>query len=100
MASSLGAIAARRATSNLTRLSSSPHAPSSLIQRRTFSASADGHHGPQRINIWQDPMSPSKWKEEQFVLVSLFGWGLLFTGAYKFFTRGKKNDDKKLVEAS
>jgi hypothetical protein len=22
------------------------------------------HHGPPRINCWQDPMSPSKWKEE------------------------------------
>lgn len=22
------------------------------------------HHGPPRINFWQDPMSPSKWKEE------------------------------------
>lgn len=25
----------------------------------------------------------------QFVIVSLSGWGLLFFGVYKFFTRGK-----------
>lgn len=22
------------------------------------------HHGPPKVNLWQDPMSPSKWKEE------------------------------------
>lgn len=22
------------------------------------------HHGPPKVNFWQDPMSPSKWKEE------------------------------------
>lgn len=27
------------------------------------------HHGPPKVNFWQDPMSPSKWKEEH---VSLF----------------------------
>ena len=27
------------------------------------------HHGPPRVNVWQDPMSPSKWKEEHVSLV-------------------------------
>lgn len=27
----------------------------------------------------------------QFVIVSLTGWGLLFTAGYKFFTGGKKS---------
>lgn len=27
------------------------------------------HHGPPKVNCWQDPMNPSKWKEEH---VSLF----------------------------
>ena len=22
------------------------------------------HHGPPKVNFWQDPLSPSKWKEE------------------------------------
>ncbi|KAK4743402.1 hypothetical protein SAY87_001403 [Trapa incisa] len=50
------------------------------------------HHGQPKVNCWQDPMSPSKWKEEHFVIVSLSGWGLLIFGGYKFFTGGK---DKK-----
>ncbi|KAI8572388.1 hypothetical protein RHMOL_Rhmol01G0194700 [Rhododendron molle] len=35
-----------------------------------------------------------------FVFVSLSGWGLLFFGGYKFFTRGKKNkEERKRVTA-
>ncbi|KAK4793690.1 hypothetical protein SAY86_024125 [Trapa natans] len=34
-----------------------------LIQRRGLAGAAD-HHGPPRVNFWEDPMSPSKWKEE------------------------------------
>ena len=30
----------------------------------------------------------------QFVIVSLSGWGLLFFGGYKFFTRGKKDKEE------
>lgn len=30
----------------------------------------------------------------QFVLISLSGWGLVFYGGYKFFTRGKKNKEE------
>ncbi|KAB5530157.1 hypothetical protein DKX38_020238 [Salix brachista] len=58
------------------------------------------HHGPLRINCWQDPMSPSIWKEEHFVIVSLSGWGLMFYGGYKFFTRGKGKGEEKAVEAA
>ncbi|KAK8969107.1 hypothetical protein KSP40_PGU013585 [Platanthera guangdongensis] len=47
------------ATSALFR--SSP--ASKLVPRRGFSAGAD-HHGPQKVNIWDDPLSPSKWKDE------------------------------------
>ncbi|XP_015880769.3 uncharacterized protein LOC107416754 [Ziziphus jujuba] len=70
-----------------------------LIQRRGLAGSAD-HHGPPRVNFWQDPLSPSKWKEEHFVIVSLSGWGLLFFGGYKLATRGKGKKEEKLVEAS
>ncbi|MCD7458801.1 hypothetical protein HAX54_039267 [Datura stramonium] len=34
-----------------------------LIQRRGLAGGGD-HHGPPKVNFWQDPMSPSKWKEE------------------------------------
>ncbi|MBA0781977.1 hypothetical protein Gotri_002856 [Gossypium trilobum] len=37
------------------------------------------HHGPPKVNFWQDPMSPSKWKEEHVslgcaVCYRLFNW--------------------------
>ena len=75
---------------------SSPAQSATLVQRRCLSGAAD-HHGPPKVACWKDPMSPSKWKEEHFVIVSLSGWGLLIFGAYKFFTGGKK---EKVVEAS
>ncbi|GMY32420.1 Aerobic glycerol-3-phosphate dehydrogenase [Fagus crenata] len=86
---SIAALAARQAAT-LTRLSSpKTSAPAAhLIQRRGLAGAAD-HHGPPRVNVWQDPMSPSKWKEEHFVIVSLTGWGLLIFSGYKFFTGGK-----------
>ncbi|KAI6672902.1 hypothetical protein NL676_000808 [Syzygium grande] len=56
---------------------------------------------PPRVNVWQDPLSPSKWKEEHFVIVSLSGWGLLIYGGYKLFGGGKKDKkEEKLVEAA
>ncbi|KAK8698636.1 hypothetical protein V6N13_114747 [Hibiscus sabdariffa] len=69
-----------------------PSQPASLIPRRGLAGAAD-HHGPPKVNCWQDPMSPSKWKEEHFVIVSLSGWGLLFYSGYKFFTKGKKEEN-------
>ncbi|KAI8558621.1 hypothetical protein RHMOL_Rhmol04G0110200 [Rhododendron molle] len=119
MASSLVARAARQAAT-VARLSSSPSAAraTSLVQRRGLAGAAGtspplsspdldatvnrctDHHGPPKVNVWQDPLSPSKWKEEHFVIVSLSGWGLLFFGGYKFFTGGKKNKEEKLVEAA
>ncbi|KAL2331480.1 hypothetical protein Fmac_019061 [Flemingia macrophylla] len=88
-------VAARRATT-MARLPS-PTTPS-LLHRRGLAAAAD-HHGPPKVNCWQDPMSPSKWKEEHFVIVSLSGWGLLFYGGYKLFTGGK-DKNKETVGAS
>ncbi|KAF6163255.1 hypothetical protein GIB67_025119 [Kingdonia uniflora] len=71
-----------------------------LIQRRGLSGGGD-HHGPPKVNIWEDPLSPSKWKEEHFVIASLTGWGLLIYGSYKFFTGGKKDTkEEKVIEAS
>ncbi|KAJ8764698.1 hypothetical protein K2173_007787 [Erythroxylum novogranatense] len=87
-------VAARRAA-NLSRFSSpklaSHHQAASLIHRRGLAGGGD-HHGPPKVNIWEDPMNPAKWKEEHFVIVSLTGWGLVIFGGYKFFTRGKKEE--------
>lgn len=89
-------VVARRAAT-MARLPSPPTA--SLLHRRGLAGAAD-HHGPPKVNFWQDPLSPSKWKEEHFVIVSLTGWGVLIYGGYKFFTRGKgKNEEKVEVEA-
>ncbi|KAF7823040.1 uncharacterized protein G2W53_021184 [Senna tora] len=93
----LAAAAARQAAS-MSRLSSprTPIQAANLIHRRGLAGAAD-HHGPPKVNCWKDPMSPSKWKEEHFVIVSLSGWGLLFYGGYKFFTggKGKKEEDSE-----
>ncbi|KAL8196643.1 hypothetical protein R6Q57_012870 [Mikania cordata] len=82
-------MAARQAAS-LLRLSSSRSA--SLIQRRGLAGAAD-HHGSPKVDFWKDPYSPSKWKEEHFVIISLSGWGLLIFGGYKAFSGGKKKDE-------
>ncbi|KAG6738044.1 hypothetical protein POTOM_059583 [Populus tomentosa] len=65
----LAAAAGRQAVS-LSRISSpkTPAQAAALIHRRGLAGAAD-HHGPQRINCWQDPMSPSKWKEEHFLVL-------------------------------
>ncbi|KAL1299437.1 hypothetical protein AAHE18_18G110500 [Arachis hypogaea] len=87
--------AAARQASNMTRLSSiKPH---SLLHRRGMAGGGDPH-GPPKVNIWEDPTSPSRWKEEHFVLVSLAGWGAFIYGTYKFFTRGKGNKEEKSGE--
>ncbi|KAL6287511.1 hypothetical protein ACE6H2_011901 [Prunus campanulata] len=96
----LAAAAARQfATSSRISSARTSSQASNLIQRRGLAGAAD-HHGPSRVNVWQDPLSPSKWKEEHFVIVSLSGWGLFIFGAYKFFTGGKGKKEEKLAEAS
>ncbi|XP_039002701.1 uncharacterized protein LOC120129197 [Hibiscus syriacus] len=71
----LTAIAARRAAT-LAR-TPVPSQAASLIPHRGLAGATD-HHGPPKVNFWQDPMNPAQWKEEHFVIVSLTGWGLLF----------------------
>ncbi|KEH38810.1 hypothetical protein MTR_2g080270 [Medicago truncatula] len=53
--------AVARQSMNIGRLSSPKSA--SLVHRRGMAGSADPH-GTPKVNIWQDPLSPSKWKEE------------------------------------
>ncbi|KAK9089419.1 hypothetical protein Scep_028501 [Stephania cephalantha] len=99
----MAAWAAARQAATLARLSSQPSSAAQaakLIPRRGLAAGAD-HGGPAKVDCWKDPMSPSKWKEEHFVIVSLSGWGLLFYGGYKLFTGGKKESkEKKVAEAA
>ncbi|CAA0808484.1 Unknown protein [Striga hermonthica] len=64
-------MAAARGAAILTRLSAPRSAVSSaqasaLVQRRGLAGGGD-HHGPPKVNIWEDPLSPSKWKEEHKV---------------------------------
>ncbi|RVX08607.1 hypothetical protein CK203_014089 [Vitis vinifera] len=70
--------AAARQAAIMTRLSSAKPSPQSanLIQRRGLAGAAD-HHGPPRVNVWEDPMSPSKWKEEHVSLIVLENSNLL-----------------------
>ncbi|KAK4796794.1 hypothetical protein SAY86_029120 [Trapa natans] len=97
MASTLATAAARRlAALSSPRMSGQV---GNLSQRRGLAGAAE-HHGSPKVNCWQDPMSPSKWKEEHFVIISLSGWGLLIFGGYKFFTSGKGKKEEKLVKAS
>ncbi|KAL5730066.1 hypothetical protein ACHQM5_002938 [Ranunculus cassubicifolius] len=99
MAAWAAAVAARQTASSLTRIAS-PVQASKLIQRRGLSGGGD-HHGPPKVDFWKDPMSPSKWKEEHFVIISLTGWGCLLYSGYKFFTKGKgdKLEEKPAVAA-
>nr|ACG30863.1 hypothetical protein [Zea mays]ACG31954.1 hypothetical protein [Zea mays] len=77
-------VAAAASSSSLS--SASPLAR--LISRRGLAGAADGH-GSAKVPLWKDPLSPSKWKEEHFVLASLSMWGVIFYGGYKLFS-GKK----------
>uniref|UniRef100_J3LQH0 Uncharacterized protein n=1 Tax=Oryza brachyantha TaxID=4533 RepID=J3LQH0_ORYBR len=49
------------------------------------------HHGPAKVNLWQDPLNPGNWKEEHFVLASLAMWGGVIYGVSRLFS-GKKKD--------
>ncbi|THU50357.1 hypothetical protein C4D60_Mb06t19360 [Musa balbisiana] len=86
------------AASSFSSRSSSVAPAARLVPRRGLAGGGD-HHGPPKVNCWEDPLSPSKWKEEHFVLVSLSSWGLIFYGAYKAFG-GKKNNKEEVGEKS
>jgi len=92
MASRLVAAAAAASSSS----SSSPLAR--LVSRRRLAGAADGH-GSDKVPMWKDPLSPSKWKEEHFVLASLSMWGGLIYGGYKFFAGGKKEEKPEAAPA-
>uniref|UniRef100_A0A803N1J9 Uncharacterized protein n=1 Tax=Chenopodium quinoa TaxID=63459 RepID=A0A803N1J9_CHEQI len=92
-------VAAARQAASITRISSSQQPLPRLVQRRGLAGAAD-HHGPAKVNCWQEPRNPANWKEEHFVIVSLTGWGLLIFGSYKFFTKGKGKTEEVAAAAS
>ncbi|KAL6314691.1 hypothetical protein AAG906_027038 [Vitis piasezkii] len=71
--------AVARQAGNLTRLSSPAPLATSLIHRRGLASGGD-HHGPPKVNFWQDPLSPSKWKEEHVSLFTCFD--VLYLSSY------------------
>eukprot|EP00244_Chara_vulgaris_P011980 TRINITY_DN611_c0_g2_i1.p3 TRINITY_DN611_c0_g2~~TRINITY_DN611_c0_g2_i1.p3 ORF type:complete len:100 (+),score=11.87 TRINITY_DN611_c0_g2_i1:373-672(+) len=65
------------------------------VRTRGFSAASEaGHHGSSKVNFWEQPSNPGNWKEEQFVILSLTGWGLLIYGGYKAATGGSSSSSK------
>ncbi|XP_074568819.1 uncharacterized protein LOC141825331 [Curcuma longa] len=85
------------AASSLSR-SSSANSAARFVPRRGLASGGD-HHGPPKINFWEDPLSPSKWKEEHIVILSLSGWGLIIYGGYKAFS-GNNENKAEAVEKS
>ncbi|CAN1239113.1 hypothetical protein LINGRAPRIM_LOCUS2270 [Linum grandiflorum] len=67
--------------------------PSKHHQRRGIAAGPDHHH---KVNFWEDPFTPSKWKPEHFVIVSMTGSGLLIYGGYKYFVQGDTNNNNEV----
>ncbi|XP_042410884.1 uncharacterized protein LOC122004811 [Zingiber officinale] len=67
-----------------------------LVPRRGLAGGGD-HHGPPKVNFWEDPLSPAKWKEEHMVIICLSGWGLLIYSGYKAFS-GKKESKQEVGE--
>ncbi|KMZ63336.1 hypothetical protein ZOSMA_415G00100 [Zostera marina] len=100
MAAARAALARAKSFSSSISSLTSPVKPAQLISRRGLSGGGGDPHGPPKINCWSDPMSPSQWKEEHFVIVSLTGWGLVFYGAYKGFTGGKKEKKEEVLAGS
>ncbi|XP_048441575.1 uncharacterized protein LOC103927401 isoform X3 [Pyrus x bretschneideri] len=92
---------ASRSAANMARVSppksASTAQTNSLVHRRGFATGGD-RHGPGKVSFWEDPMHPSKWKEEQFLLVSLAGLGTVIYGGYKFFTKGKEDIKEECLD--
>ncbi|GBG84397.1 hypothetical protein CBR_g38679 [Chara braunii] len=74
--------------------SAAPIARGGGVTRGFAAASEAGHHGTAKVNFWEQPSNPGNWKEEQFVILSLTGWGLLIYGGYKAATGGSSKKSK------
>ncbi|KAJ4982011.1 hypothetical protein NE237_032848 [Protea cynaroides] len=48
------------------------------------------HHGPPKVNFWEDPLSPSKWKEEHLKIRDHLVVGFQIDGREEINLLGKK----------
>ncbi|CAL4952263.1 unnamed protein product [Urochloa decumbens] len=88
MASRLAAAAVAAASS-----SSSPSSLARLIPRRGLADPA-GRYCPVKVNLWEDPMSPMRWKQSHFIVTSITVWaGFVYCG-FKLFGEDEKNKTK------
>ncbi|KAF4348137.1 hypothetical protein F8388_011491 [Cannabis sativa] len=72
-----------------------------LLHRRGLAGGTADHHGTSKVNFWEDPMNPARWKREPFVIITLTACGILTYEGYKYFIGDKKNKkDEKVGEPS
>ncbi|TVU21389.1 hypothetical protein EJB05_31019, partial [Eragrostis curvula] len=82
MASRLFAAAASSSSSSLAR----------LISRRGLASPAGRRWTAEKVNLWEDPTSPMRWKDGHFVLASVSIWAGIMYIAFSF--RGKEKYTK------
>ncbi|TVU13120.1 hypothetical protein EJB05_40832 [Eragrostis curvula] len=74
--------------------SSSASSSSRIISRRGLAGVADHRGLDQKVNLWEAPMSPMKWKNGQFVIATTSIWAGLVYGGFELFD-GKKEDESE-----
>ncbi|CAO2161492.1 unnamed protein product, partial [Urochloa humidicola] len=60
-----------------------------LISRRGI-----GRYNPVKVNMWEDPKSPMRWKTSHFVVTSITVWGVCIYGGFKLFGDDEKSKTK------
>ncbi|CAO2205211.1 unnamed protein product [Urochloa humidicola] len=77
--------------------SSSSSSLARLISRRGL-ADYPRRYDPVKVNLWEDPMSPMRWKQSHFILTSLTVWGVFSYGVLKLFDDDEKNKTEVLSQ--
>ncbi|RLN24477.1 hypothetical protein C2845_PM07G38210 [Panicum miliaceum] len=90
MASRLVAAAAAAVTS------SSPSPLARRISRRGL-ADHSGHCWQEKVNMWEDPMSPMRRKQSHFTITTYIVWGCFVYGGFKLF--GEEENKTKALSA-
>ncbi|KAK3141533.1 hypothetical protein QOZ80_4BG0335140 [Eleusine coracana subsp. coracana] len=67
-----------------------------IISRRGLASGAD-HPGLEKVNLWEDPMSPMKWKHGHFVIAAVSIWGAFTYGGFKLFYEKKEIKTEVMV---
>ncbi|CAO2181320.1 unnamed protein product [Urochloa humidicola] len=55
-----------------------------------------GRYNPVKVNLWEDPKSPVRWKTSHFVVTSITVWGVCVYGGFKPFGDDEKSKTKVL----